>query len=804
VLRLILRWSRRDLRARWVQVLAVSLIIALGAGAYAGLRSTTAIREVSIYGSFAASNFLDLRVRLASGDFVSEGEMLSTLRQAASYDAVVDAEERLIFPTQVEAQSADGEVFVAGRVISITPPEEPAVNAVHVMRGEYAEGAALIEYNFAEHYGLPAAGTIRIAGGQSVAYSGQALLPEYFIVNTDEGGAYAQASFAVIGVDLATAQQLAGRPGAVNDLILTLGPGADREALKQELRDLFPTATVLDRDEDRVYRMMTEDVNSDEQAFTVIAVSILAGAIFAAYNFTSRMIESQRREFGIAMALGLHPATIALRPLVFGIQVAVIGVLLAVGVALLLASAITSLYRSILPLPIWEAEFQTGDFLQAAILGFLAPLVAILIPVWRAVSVLPIEAIRTSHVSSGRSSSPGGRLLRRLQAAIPGDTFWQMPVRNLIRAPRRTLLSVVGIATALAVLLAISGILDSFLGALDQAEDHLLADRPDRMTIGFNQLEAAGSPAVQAVLGSSAVKDAETGVRVEGRLQNGNETLDVLLQFVDMESDLWQPSLDRGTRPAGAGGGLLADKAARDLGVGVGDEITVLHPVLTPDGSYAARRSTLTVAGIHGGPYRFDVYLDLSALTLLGAEGMANVVWAEPADGLDANAARRELFTSTTAGSIVPVSSVTDGFRDIMLQSTGLFRIAQFLMLLIAGLVAFNLSSISMEERTREHATMLAFGVPVAKVLRMSVFEALIVGVIATVIGSIGGYLFLVWLMTELFPRQMPDMGLSVIVSPDSLIITVAIGVVVVAAAPLLLVRRLRGMDVPGSLKVRE
>jgi putative ABC transport system permease protein len=390
------------------------------------------------------------------------------------------------------------------------------------------------------------------------------------------------------------------------------------------------------------------------------------------------------------------------------------------------------------------------------------------------------------------------RFLRRLQAAIPGDTFWQIPVRNLVRAPRRTLLSVVGIATALAVLLAILGILDSFLGALDQAEDHLLADHPDRMTIGFNQLDAVDSPTIQAVLGSAAVQQAETGVRVEGRLQNGGETLDVLLQFVDMKSGLWQPSLASGERPADAGGILLAAKAARDLGVGVGDQVTVLHPVLTPDGSYSARQSSLTVAGIHGGPYRFDVYLDVAASSLLGAEGLANVVWAVPADGLDANAARRELFSSTAAGSVVPVSSVTDGFRDVMLQSTGLFRIAQFLMLLIAGLVAFNLSSIGMEEHTREHATMLAFGVPVAKVLRMSVFEAFIVGVIATVIGSIGGYLFLMWLMTELFPRQMPDMGLSVTISPESLIITVAIGVFVVAAAPFLLVRRLRGMDVPG------
>ena len=32
-----LRWSWRDLRARWLQVVAIALIIALGTGVFAGL-----------------------------------------------------------------------------------------------------------------------------------------------------------------------------------------------------------------------------------------------------------------------------------------------------------------------------------------------------------------------------------------------------------------------------------------------------------------------------------------------------------------------------------------------------------------------------------------------------------------------------------------------------------------------------------------------------------------------------------------------------------------------------------------------
>ncbi len=47
-----LRWSLRDLRARWVQVCAIAFIIAIGTGLYAGLSSTSQWRRVSYDASY--------------------------------------------------------------------------------------------------------------------------------------------------------------------------------------------------------------------------------------------------------------------------------------------------------------------------------------------------------------------------------------------------------------------------------------------------------------------------------------------------------------------------------------------------------------------------------------------------------------------------------------------------------------------------------------------------------------------------------------------------------------------------------
>ncbi len=42
-----LRWSWRDLRARWLQIGAIAGIIAIGSGVYSGLGSTAAWRTTS-------------------------------------------------------------------------------------------------------------------------------------------------------------------------------------------------------------------------------------------------------------------------------------------------------------------------------------------------------------------------------------------------------------------------------------------------------------------------------------------------------------------------------------------------------------------------------------------------------------------------------------------------------------------------------------------------------------------------------------------------------------------------------------
>ena len=49
-----------------------------------------------------------------------------------------------------------------------------------------------------------------------------------------------------------------------------------------------------------------------------------------------------------------------------------------------------------------------------------------------------------------------------------------------------------------------------------------------------------------------------------------------------------------------------------------------------------------------------------------------------------------------------------------------------------------------------------------------------------------------------------PDLGIAIVVSPATLATALGLGVLAVAIAPLLTVRKLRRMDLPATLRVME
>jgi putative ABC transport system permease protein len=99
---------------------------------------------------------------------------------------------------------------------------------------------------------------------------------------------------------------------------------------------------------------------------------------------------------------------------------------------------------------------------------------------------------------------------------------------------------------------------------------------------------------------------------------------------------------------------------------------------------------------------------------------------------------------------------------------------------------------------------MLAFGLPVRRVLGILTVESLVVGTLGTLAGIAAGYGFLTWMTRVVIAGTLPEIAVHVTLSASTVVITLALGVVAVATAPLLTVRRLCRTDIAGQLRVVE
>ncbi|MCB1017886.1 MAG: ABC transporter permease [Acidimicrobiales bacterium] len=804
-----LRWSWRDLRARWLQVAAIALIIAIGSGTYSGLTSVSAWRQASYDASYDALDMYDLRVALTTGSFADADRLLAAAAAIPHAADIAAAEPRLEVPIQVDASTADELVLVPGRLVGVDVRDGgPHVSGIATVEGrglrpdDAAGDTVVVDEHLVQRHDLAPTGTLRLSGGRELRYVGTGLSPENFFPVDDRGSVFAD--FAVVYAPLSTVQRVGGHPGQANRLVLRVRPGADRDAVEREIEDALAAElgdvglTVTRQEDDQVLRLLYDDIEGDQRFYDIFAVLILAGATFAAFNLTVRIVEAQRREIGIGMALGVPPRTIAVRPMLVGAQVALLGVAFGVGVGLLIDELMADLLSGFFPLPVWEFAFRPGIFLRGAALGLALPLAATAVPVRRAVRVTPVEAVSTTHRTASGGLAP---LLSRLP--LPGSSVTQMPFRNVLREPRRTLLTALGIAAAITTLIGVIGMVDSFVATIAAGDDEIVGDTPDRLTVDLDGFALVDAPEVTAITDDPMLRAAETGLTLGGTLEPGDDGIDVALYTVDLQSDLWVPTAVEGDLDHDGPGLVLSEKAAADLGVGVGDDVTLRHPRREGVG-YRWVESELAVLALHPNPYRFIVYLDDEWASLFDLEGVVNTVRVAPADGVTVPDVQRDLFGQEGVASVVPVTDLARSVRDQIDEVFGIFRVIEGAVLLMALLIAFNATSINLDERARENATLFAFGLPVSRVVLVAVTESLVIGVLGTVTGVIAGRLLLAWLMAAIVPGTLPDIGVVTYLSASTVATALVLGVLAVTIAPLLTVRRLRRMDIPSTLRVVE
>jgi len=323
------------------------------------------------------------------------------------------------------------------------------------------------------------------------------------------------------------------------------------------------------------------------------------------------------------------------------------------------------------------------------------------------------------------------------------------------------------------------------------------------MVVSLVNFTPATAPDVQAIAAADTVAATEPTLRVGGQMLAGDEAFPIILEILDLDSDLWRPTIIEGT-VTDQPGLILAKEAASDLGVGVGDTVTLRHPQRTGATGWTFVSSEFPVMAIHPYPIRNFTYLDADFAGLMGLDGVTNTVQVLPKSTTPDIEVQRELFSIPGVASVQDVSTTTESIRTQLEAFTSVIGAFVVPVIILTMLIAFLTASINLDARSREHATMFAFGVRVRTALAMAVAESTVMGTVATVLGVIGGIGALQWMNRALFSSTLPDVGIEVTLKGATVVTVLVLGVVAVAVAPLFTARRMRRMDLPGTLRLVE
>jgi putative ABC transport system permease protein len=374
------------------------------------------------------------------------------------------------------------------------------------------------------------------------------------------------------------------------------------------------------------------------------------------------------------------------------------------------------------------------------------------------------------------------------------------------------------------MLVIMAGMLDSFLLTIDQAEIAYLSHNSDRMMVILDSVYPTSpdqvDPLTALILdptrvsallqladedGEPLFSDGDAGLIMEGELKNGEESISIAVEMLPFdEAPVWAPSLVEGQLPGGTPGIVISEKAMRDLGLAVGDLITFEHPAREDIFTFRMIESQVKVAGIHNIPLRTVSYMNLDQAELMGAEGFVNYLVVNPAGGVTQDNARHALFMQPGVASVQAVADLPTAFEDVISMVTGLLVIIQVVVLVMAALITFNSTSISVDERRREIATLFAFGLRVRTVARMQVLENAAIGCLGTLIGLVLGFGLLHLIFATKIAEMFPEIQFAVEIAPGTLVVAGVLGILVSALSPLLSMRKMYRMDIPSTLRVME
>ena len=378
-------------------------------------------------------------------------------------------------------------------------------------------------------------------------------------------------------------------------------------------------------------------------------------------------------------------------------------------------------------------------------------------PALAAARLTPSEAMRTD-IATGGASVFVERLLpmRRLPGVL------RLALRNMARGRWRTLSSILAVAASVALVTAVMGMLDTMNNAFDvQFNEIQQHDLKAVFTQGIDHRKTEVFQSWQQV------RKAEPIAEIPVKLVNGERSEHSVVTAVMEDATLLRPEYVAGVQPLSADGIFLTETLARDLGLRVGDMVTV---------EAERHKQAFPVVGLVRFPMGESAYMRLpqAAELMRGFHATSALIELEHPDYEEE--VTRMLEMRAYVLSVERSAAVREGFEELMALTNMFIGIMTVFGMSLAAFAVFNTVTLNVTERSRELATMRTLGFSKRQVNVIITAESLVTGAIGIALGFVLGYAIEAYLVGQM---STLDWNMDIIIEPSTFVIVGSLTLIV-------------------------
>ncbi len=521
----------------------------------------------------------------------------------------------------------------------------------------------------------------------------------YRIIGIYETGEPFEDGAAVVALE--EAQAISGKPRQVNAFLIQVRDDADVERLRQRIEERYEDVTATTSADFEQEQEWMQYVYAF--TWTVSLVAVVIGGV-GVMNTMLMSVFERTREIGVLRAVGWRPGQVLGMVLGESLALSVLGggVGAALGVGVVRAVEQVPAVSSIMP-----PAFSPALFLQAGVVALLLGVVGGAIPAWRASRLLPAEAMRAESGATVHAT-------RHVRSAA---------LRDVLRQPVRTLLTVVGIGIAMLAIVLLGAMGEGMLDAMSG-----MAGGMGAQLIGIE----AGASVDLSKIDEGTVRRMATlpGVRaaegfLTGYVALGDLPFFIVFGYPPRGLAIREFRIVEGEPLTTNRQILLGRVAAENLDRGVGQTVRIFERAFKVVGIYET-----------GLPFQDggSVVTLRDAQALFGQPGKVSFmgVWLEEAERADRVA--RQIEARYPEVSLSKASAFAEDLTDMQMMRSSTWAIAA-MALIVGGLGMTNTMVMSVIERTREIGVLRALGWQQAHVVWMIVRESIALSLLGSAAG---------------------------------------------------------------------